>query len=673
MKNIFLLSLAALIAAFTACGGGGGKSGKNDYPRFTSDDNTIVQFVFPAALNPSLGSDVAAEISGEAISATVPHAANVTGLVAEFVTNSSSVKVNDVEQESGVTKNDYSGAVAFLVTAENGESRTYTATVTKAPSTEKRMISFSLNGTGGLIDEDLGTISVKLQAGTSLGSLVASFSSTGAAVKIGETFQESGKTENSFTSPVEYTVLAQDGSKKAYTVTASLLPATWKKITSFEFIKTGDENNNLANSVAGFIDGTSIIVELPYGSSLGDPLVATFETTGESVSIGDALQESGVTSNIFSEEKTYRVTAEDGSTADYSVTVTVGKNTAKSLISFSLDGEPGEIAEIDETSGTVTVDLPSNKILSSLVAGFVSTGVSVKVGSDEQESGVTANDYSGPVEFKVTAENGSVKTYTVTAVKKEDMAGLWNFEGSGDGTYQVFEASSAAGVLGDALLFDGYNDYVSVADGDTITLADAGTIEALVWINAYTPFAGIVHKGDEPDFSDESYSLQFWTPNGILRFSIFNDAGEYVYVESDEALSTGQWYYLAATWNSEEIVLYVNGAVEDTIANTIGAVRDTDGDLVIGAQLADEHYSTSWRNLGFSGIIDRVQLHNRALAGSEILDNYEEIVSSSGGAIAAYLAAAVKSRGAVVFILLAAAVVVLAALYLRNRRRAAEG
>jgi hypothetical protein len=673
MKKTLFFCLAAMLAVFTACGGGGDQGGRDDYPRFASGDNTIVQFNFPAAKNPSLSSDVAGTISDGTISATVPYNADVTRLVAEFVSNSSVVEVNEINQQSGITSNDYSGPVAFAVTAENGEIKTYTVNVTKAPSTEKKMLSFSLNGSAGTVNEEAGTISVDLPPLTTLASLVASFSSTGTAVRIGETVQESGNTHNNFTSAVEYTVVAQDGSRKIYTVTATVLPDTRKEITSFAFIKDENKNTTLITSVNGSIDGTSIAIELPYGSSLADPLCATFETTGKSVMIGDDPQVSGSTPNNFSEEKSYRVIAEDGTYADYSVIVTVGKNYAKSITSFSLDGEPGKIEEINETTGAVTVDLPSGKVLTSLVASFVSTGVSIKVNTVEQESGITANDYTDPVSFNVTAENGTVKTYTVSAVKKADIAGLWNFEGSGDGTYQVFEATTTTGIMGDALLFDGYNDYVRIADSDTLSLAEAGTIEALVWINEHKPFAGIVHKGVKTDFSDEAYSLQFWTPTGILRFSIFNDAGDYAYVDSGEPLSTGKWYYLAATWNSEQVVLYIDGAVESSITNTIGTVRDTGGDLVIGAQLADVHYNTTWRNLGFGGIIDRVQIHNRALTGDEIAANYDEIVVRGGEALAAYLLAAVKSRGGIIFILLGMVVIVLAGLYLRNRKRASAG
>lgn len=59
---------------------------------------------------------------------------------------------------------------------------------------------------------------------------------------------------------------------------------------------------------------------LPYGVALNN-LVASFEYEGASVKVGDVEQISGVTPNDFSEPVTYRVIAEDGTEADFTVVV----------------------------------------------------------------------------------------------------------------------------------------------------------------------------------------------------------------------------------------------------------------------------------------------------------------------------------------------------------------
>ena len=57
--------------------------------------------------------------------------------------------------------------------------------------------------------------------GTDVTQLVATFTTTGASVKVGSTVQVSGTTANDFTSPVTYTVTAADASTQAYVVTVT--------------------------------------------------------------------------------------------------------------------------------------------------------------------------------------------------------------------------------------------------------------------------------------------------------------------------------------------------------------------------------------------------------------------------------------------------------------------
>ncbi len=79
------------------------------------------------------------------------------------------------------------------------------------------------------------------------------------------------------------------------------------------------------NGVAGTITGQTITVTMPYGTDVTD-LVATFTTTGSSVKVGSTLQISGVTVNNFTNPVVYTVTAQDGTTENYTVTVTVEGN-----------------------------------------------------------------------------------------------------------------------------------------------------------------------------------------------------------------------------------------------------------------------------------------------------------------------------------------------------------
>jgi hypothetical protein len=62
----------------------------------------------------------------------------------------------------------------------------------------------------------------------------------------------------------------------------------------------------------------------------------------------------------------------------------------------------------------IAVNVPSGTIRTALVATFVTTGSSVKVGTTPQISSSTPNDFSSPVAYIVTAADASTATYNVT-------------------------------------------------------------------------------------------------------------------------------------------------------------------------------------------------------------------------------------------------------------------
>ncbi len=75
-------------------------------------------------------------------------------------------------------------------------------------------------------------------------------------------------------------------------------------------------------AAVGVVTGFTIAVDVPF-ETVVTALVATFGTTGASVKVGSTTQVSGTTPNNFTSPVVYTVTAADGSTQAYTVTVTV--------------------------------------------------------------------------------------------------------------------------------------------------------------------------------------------------------------------------------------------------------------------------------------------------------------------------------------------------------------
>jgi len=269
------------------------------------------------------------------------------------------------------------------------------------PNSVKAITAYSLAGATGTIDETAKTISVSMPSGTNLTALSATFTTTGASVKVGAVVQTSGTTVNNFSSPVVYTVTAIDGTTATYTVVVTKKYA--KVISAYSL-----------NGATGAIDESAktIAVTMPYGANVNvSALVATFTTTGASVKVGGIVQSSGTTANSFANPVAYTVTAIDGTTETYTVTVTVAQIADKAIIAYSLAGAKGAI---DEAARTIAVTVPQGTTLTALVATFRTTGKKVEVGGTVQVSGITANSFAGPVVYTVTAIDGTTATYTVT-------------------------------------------------------------------------------------------------------------------------------------------------------------------------------------------------------------------------------------------------------------------
>ena len=193
-------------------------------------------------------------------------------------------------------------------------------------------------------------------------------------------------------------------------------PGIDKAITEFRFIE-------FETPVIAEIDGTSINITLPYGTDVSS-LFAVFNTTGVSVTVDGVEQISGITANDFSSPLTYIVTAEDGSTVEYTVTVTFTPNPAKDITAFSFSASDNSelsdnaVGEIDGSVITVKVPYIADVVdlLDSLVASFTTTGSSVKISGTGQSSGNTANDFTDTVVYRVTAEDGGTKDYEVNVL-----------------------------------------------------------------------------------------------------------------------------------------------------------------------------------------------------------------------------------------------------------------
>lgn len=161
----------------------------------------------------------------------------------------------------------------------------------------------------------------------------------------------------------------------------------------------------------------------------------------------------------------------------------------------------------------------------------------------------------------------------------------------------------------------GYLDFSNTArmtatDNTNLDLLATGTVAAWIYVNSFQDYGGIIHKGT--DISNESYSLQFST-SGRLALQLWRTDSSYINMESAANLMVAnRWYHVAGTWDASSAKLYINGSEVKSVTNSIGAVRNVSGPLLLGAQ------QTSSPHYYFDGRIDEVYLFKRALTAAEI-------------------------------------------------------
>ena len=255
-------------------------------------------------------------------------------------------------------------------------------------SSDKAITAFSLSNPSvvGKVDEASHTVAVTVPFGTMVTALTPSITHAGTSLS-----PASGAAQD-FSRPVTYTVTAADGSTQGYVVTVTVASNTAKAITGFTFSNP---------AATGTVDETAhtVAVTVPFGTSV-TALVPGITHTGASLSPASG------TPQDFTNSVTYTVTAADGSTRGYVVTVTVASNTAKAITGFTFSN-PVATGTVDETAHTVAVTVPFGTSVTALVPTVTHTGASLSPASG------AAQNFTSPVTYTVTAANGSTQAYTV--------------------------------------------------------------------------------------------------------------------------------------------------------------------------------------------------------------------------------------------------------------------
>lgn len=444
-------------------------------PKPKSPDREITAFNFnevPAADTTTVIASVP-DASGQfPIDVTVPLSTSLTNLSPVITHTGVSITGAGISGTGGAGKvsgssASFSSPVRYTVRAENGETRNYLVSVRGEDNNAKKITGFYFTGpvAAGVIDEYGKTITVTVPNGTKLDSLTPTIYYTGASLN-----PAPGRATD-FSSPVIYTVTARNGTVQPYTVRVSPKASSAKEITAFSFPGVG-----VLDTVIGAVpdaDGhipIAITVSERTNMSALTPLITH---TGKTISPDPGSVRD------FRNPVIFRVTAEDGSTKDYAVSVHISGGTTKVITGLAFKSVPVKPAsigpqtlvsatgQIDQTVHTIKVSVPHSADISSLAPTitYIGSGIRYQSGTVSTANPFTDTErnFTVPQVYIVTAADGETLEYTVTIEKRSELT--VKFEGITDPGIIQTNFDQTAGLLTITIIDTRYTPFEWYLDG----------------------------------------------------------------------------------------------------------------------------------------------------------------------------------------------------------------
>jgi PKD repeat protein len=412
-----------------------------------------------------------------------------------------------------------------------------------------------------------------------------------------KTVESAYSNEINATVPTATTALAADFTANKISGTAPLTidftPVTTGTITSWKWDFPGSYTPTVTNSSAK-------VTTVTY------PTPGTYSVS---------LTVTGSSGSVTKTKSNFITVSGEAPVANFSATPTSG--VAPLVVNFT-DASAGSITSRSWNFGDGSTSTAVNPSHTYSVAGSytVSLTVTGSGGSNTKTNSNFINVSSsggGTTQPPVTSSNGLVAAYgfeeasgstTVT-----DTSG-----NSNNGT--IKEAVRIAdGRYGNALKFDGVNDWVTVNDSASLDLSSGMTLEAWIYPQSMpNDWKTIIMKEKT---GGSVYNLNATNDVNLPGFSFYD--GAWRSLNGPEPLPLNQWAHLVATYDGNVQQLYVNGVLVAS-RNQAGLIPTSDGALRIGGNNILGEF--------FQGYIDEVRIYNRALTADEVSSNMTTPVSA---------------------------------------------
>lgn len=384
------------------------------------------------------------------------------------------------------------------------------------------------------------------------------------------------------------------------------------------------------------LQGTVTDDGLPAGTT---PAVSWSVVSGPGTVVFSSPNSLATTAS-FSKGGTYvlRLTANDSALlSSDDVTVTVIQLNAAPTVSAGND-QTITLPDTATLNGSFIDDgLPTSAVTTTW--SVVSGPAAVTFGNVNQLATTATFTVPGTYVLRLTANDSQlsgVDDVTVTVnphpclTPPHGLIGWWQGEGnytdlvSGNNGTPLNGPTFIPGQVGQAFRLDGTDDSIQIADATRLKPAN---ISVSAWVkfdslDSVTSDIGLQYilfkRGNGPFEAFSLFKLRGTGPDDRIHFLVGSNPTVNLRAAavSTTVIKAGQYYHLVGTYDGQNIKLYVNGVLERTQPNTFDIGYVNGKPLVIGG--SGEPFNGRVR-----GVVDEVQIYNRAVSATEARLIYE--------------------------------------------------
>lgn len=272
--------------------------------------------------------------------------------------------------------------------------------------------------------------------------------------------------------------------------------------------------------------------------------------------------------------------------------------------------------------------------------GSISTGSGLRVGSNS----VASMYYNGWIDeirvytWNLSAEDvTNLSQLTSASSPDENLDGYWSFNApdiDGSSAYDMSGVNNTGtltngptvtqGKVGQALDFDGTDDYVTITDvNDKLDMPDGQDFTLMIWFNrdTFTTEDSLLGKRAATAAASAGYLTYIDDATDKVTFEVSDGTDEYQ-LESTDTFTSAGWHHMAVVFdddNATNCEIYINGVANSaTKTGTLGnvGVLSQSAAITIGFNTSASNY--------FDGKLDEPRIYKRALSGGEIKALYDQ-------------------------------------------------